>query len=89
MIRERRIPPQAIELYDREVLEQTTLLTLEQVADRINFSKSTVRTLIRTGELSAYSRHGTRGSCNGLRVLAADLSEYVRSIRVDRDKWGE
>ena len=54
------------------------LLTVQDVADTMKVSESTVRRLIRRGLIAAY-KVGDRGQ---LRVKEGDLDEYVESQRV-------
>ncbi len=54
------------------------LLTVQEVADTMKVSESTVRRLIRRGHIAAY-KVGDRGQ---LRVKEDDLEEYVESQRV-------
>ena len=54
------------------------LLTVQEVADTMKVSQSTVRRLIRRGLIAAY-KVGDRGQ---LRVKEDDLDEYVESQRV-------
>lgn len=84
-----RITRQEIDSYKREILEQTVVVTLQDAARILACSTSTVRSLVREGHISQHNRHGHGRPCAGTRILAAELREYVRSIRVDREKWGE
>lgn len=88
MIRE-RITRQDIDIYKREILEQTVVITIRDAAEMLSCSTSTVRGLIRDGVISQHNRHGHGRPCNGTRILAAELRDYVRSIKIDREKWGE
>lgn len=54
------------------------LLTVQEVADTIKVSESTVRRLIRRGQIAAF-KVGDRGQ---LRVKEHDLERYVESQRV-------
>jgi len=54
------------------------LLTIQESADLMKVSESTVRRLIRSGRLPAY-KVGERGQ---VRVKAIDLEQYVDSQRV-------
>jgi excisionase family DNA binding protein len=54
------------------------LLTIQEVADALKVSESTVRRLIRRGLLVAY-KVGDRGQ---LRMKVDELDEYVESQRV-------
>ena len=88
MIKE-RITRQEIETYKREILEQTVVVTIQDAAKMLSCSPGTVRGLIRDGFITQHNRHGAGRSCNGTRILAAELRDYVRSIKIDREKWGE
>jgi excisionase family DNA binding protein len=55
------------------------LLTVDEVAEGLKISESTVRRLIRSGLLPAY-KVGERGQ---LRVKECDLDIYVESQRVN------
>ena len=88
MIKE-RITRQDIEVYKREVLEQTVVVTIQDAAKILSCSTSTVRSLVREGYIGQYTRHEHGRPCAGTRILASELREYVRSIRVGVGKWNE
>jgi len=88
MIKE-RISRQEIDSYKREILEQTVVVTMQDAAKILSCSTSTVRALVREGLISEHNRHGHGRPCAGTRILASELREYVKSIRVDKNKWRE
>jgi excisionase family DNA binding protein len=55
------------------------MLDIEQVADQLKVSESTIRGLVRSGKLRAYRIGGKRGR---LRFKEADLTAYVDSTLV-------
>lgn len=81
-----RITRRDIEAYKREVLEQSVLLTPLDAATMLSCSTRKVYQLVQDGQLSGYNQNHRS---KGLRLLASELKEYVRSIRIDKDKWKE
>ena len=75
-----------VEAYKREVLEQSVLVSPQEVSRILSCSDKTVYRLVRSGKLTGYGDN--RGS-KGLRILAAELCEYVKSIKIDADEWRE
>ena len=88
MVKE-RITRQEIDSFKREILEQTVVVTIQDAARILACSTSTVRSLVREGHISQHNRHGHGRPCSGTRILAAELREYVRSIKVEKDHWNE
>ena len=81
-----RITRSDITTYKREILEQTVLVAPSEAAMILSCSERTVHRLVREGEVHGYGRNiGGRG----LRLLASELREYVRSIKIDREFWRE
>lgn len=75
-----------VEGYKREVLEESVLVAPAEAARILSCSKRKVYDLVKCGDLHGYSRNpGGRG----LRLLAAELADYVRSIKIDKDRWRE
>jgi excisionase family DNA binding protein len=81
-----RITRGDIEAFKREVLEQSVLVTPRDAAQMLSCSPRTVLGLVQDGKINAYNG-STRGK--GLRLMASELRDYVRSIRIDREKWME
>lgn len=81
-----RITRQDVLAYKREILEQTVLVAPAEAATMLSCSERTVHRMVRDGEVHAYGRN--KGS-RGLRLLASELREYVRSIKIDKDFWRE
>ena len=75
-----------VERYKREILEESVLVTAEVAAEVLSVSERTVYSLVRDGNINAYMRSPKK---RGLRILARDLRDYVRSIKVDRDVFRE
>lgn len=75
-----RITRQEIDAYKREILEETVLVTIKDAAHMMQVSESTVRRRIDEGRLPVYGAKGREA--NGLRILASELREYVKSIRL-------
>lgn len=84
---EERITRREIEACKREMLEQSILVTIEQSAEILAVSPDTVLRLVRNGRLPAYSENGPRSK--GVRLLAAELREYVKSIKIAPERWWE
>jgi excisionase family DNA binding protein len=72
--------------FKREILEQTVLVAPAEAAQILACSERTVHRMVREGDVHAYGR--SRGS-RGLRLLASELREYVRSIKIGPDTWRE
>lgn len=87
MVRE-RITRQDVAQYKQEILEQTVMVNFREAAQILSCSVSTVRTLVRSGEFAKYNRHGANTRCNGDRLLASELRNYVNSIRVNSQDFG-
>lgn len=75
-----RITRQEIDAYKRELLEETVLVTIKDAATMLQVSESTVRRRIDEGRLPVYGENGRES--HGLRILASELREYVRSIKL-------
>jgi len=88
MIKE-RITRQEIDSYKREILEQTVVITIQDAATILSCSTSTVRSLVREGRIIQHNRHGNSRRCSGTRILASELREYVRSIRIEKNSYYE
>ncbi len=80
----RHITSQEVALYKQQVLEESVLVRPEVAAEILACSESSVRRLVREGELHGYAKN--RGG-KGLRILARELQEYVGSIRIEKDWW--
>ena len=85
MIKE-RITRKDIDSFKREVLECSVLVTIDDAARILSCSTRTVRNLVSEGALIAHNRHGCSRPNRGTRILAAELKEYVKSIRVDMNE---
>ena len=81
-----RLTRTEIDSYKREVMEQSVLVTPDDAARILACSPRKIYDMVRAGKLSGYSENIR---AKGLRLLAADLQHYVRSIKVDKDKWYE
>jgi excisionase family DNA binding protein len=81
-----RITRKEIDGYKREVLEQSVLLAPQDVSKILSCSDSTVYRLVRSGRLTGYGEN--RGT-KGLRILAAELRDYVKSLKINADEWRE
>lgn len=79
-----RITRQDIATYKREILDQTVLVAAPEAATMLSCSERTVMRMVRDGEIHAY---GLRS--RGLRFLASELRDYVRSLQIDRETWRE
>jgi len=83
-----RITRAEVAAYKREILDKTVLVTPETAAEILSVSPRTVRRYLQEGILPAYhprrseTRH-QRGLPRGTRILASDLREFVRSIRLE------
>lgn len=77
-----RITQAEVDAYKREILQSTVVVTVETAAEILSCSVRHVKTLMDEGHLTRHNRHAGRAHCNGDRILAAELQEYVRSIRM-------
>lgn len=59
--------------------EVDTMLDIEEVAEKLRVSESTIRGLVRSGKLRAYRIGGKRGR---LRFKEEDLTAYIDSTLV-------
>lgn len=80
-----RITRQDLLDYKREILDQTVLVAAPEAASMLACSERTIHRLVREGRVHAYGSPGVKG----LRFLASELRDYVRGLRIDREKWGE
>lgn len=76
-----RITRADVSNYKREIMEAAVLVTVETAADMLSVSKSTVHRIIEEGRITPYDRTGR--ITPGVRLRAADVRDYVRSIRID------
>lgn len=83
---DRRITRLEVGIYKREILEQTVLVSVREVAMILGCSVSNVYRLVQTGRLNGYSKNR---KSKGLYLLLSELRDYVRSIKVDADEWRE
>jgi hypothetical protein len=83
---DRRITRLEVELYKREILEQSVLVSPQEARMILACSETKVYRLVQTGRLKGYSENR---KSKGLRLLASELRDYVRSIKVDSDEWRE
>ena len=81
-----RITKHDVDTYKREILEESVLVTPKAAAAMLSCSQRTIHRLVQEGELAGYTR---TPRAKGLRLLAAELREYVKSIKVDIDEWRE
>ena len=79
-----RITEQDVAVYKREILEQTVLVAPSEAARILSCAERTVRRLVQEGRIHAYNLPG-----RPLRLLASELRDYVRSLKIDREKWRE
>jgi len=75
-----KITRRDIDLYKREILEESVLIRLDEAAKIMAVSRSTVLRRVDEGKLVPYCDNSTR---KGLRFLAKDLQDYVRQMRLD------
>ena len=73
-----RITRQEIDAYKREILESSVLIHLDEAAEILAVSRTTVLRRVDEGRLVAYSDNSTS---KGLRFLASELQSYVREMR--------
>lgn len=81
-----RITRLEVEMYKREILESSVLVSPREACKILSCSESKLYGLVKTGRLHGYAQN--RGT-KGLRILAAELREYVQSIKIDSDIWRE
>lgn len=75
-----RITPRDIETYKREVLEASVAVTTKAAAEILAVTPRTVCNYVRQGKLPGYA---VSAGSKGLRILAADLRDFVRSSKLD------
>lgn len=80
-----RITRQDILDYKREILDQAVLVAAPEAASMLACSERTIQRLARGGHIHAYGKPGVKG----LRFLASELRDYVRGLKIDREKWRE
>lgn len=76
-----RITRRDIDAYKREILEQTVLVRLDETAEILAVSVSTVIRRAEEGVLIPYNDGQNKGNNKGLRFLASDLRDYVRQMK--------
>lgn len=81
-----RITRLEVEVYKREVLEHSVLVSPQEVSRILSCSDRKVYELVKSGKLTGYGEN--RGT-KGLRILAAELREYVQGLKIDADAWRE
>lgn len=70
----------------REIIDSILLVDVHAAAEALSVSQETVYRMVREGEIHAYTRNL---NARGMRFLARELQDYVRSIKVERDRWRE
>jgi excisionase family DNA binding protein len=70
--------------YKLDIMEKSVLVTVETAAEILSCRPRTVYSLVQEGRISGYNRGGRT---KGLRILAAELRDYVASIKIDRDDF--
>jgi len=83
---DRRITRLEVELYKREILEQSVLVSPREACMMLSCSETKIYRLVQSGRLRGYSENHR---AKGLRLLAAELRDYVQSIKRDPDEWRE
>lgn len=73
-----------VEMYKQRVLEESVLVSPQEAARILDCGDRKVYDLVRSGRLSGYTENPKR---KGLRLLASELRDYVKSMKVDRDEW--
>lgn len=81
-----RITRQEVLDYKRQILEQSVLVAAPEAATILCCSERTVMRLVKEGEVHGYGRNP--GS-KGLRLLASELRDYVRAMKIEKDFWRE
>lgn len=81
-----RITRLEIEGYKREILERSVLFSPQDVGKVLACSERKVYELVRSGRLTGYSENRRT---KGLRILAAELRDYVESLKIAADEWRE
>lgn len=74
-----------IDRHKRELLDSSMLVKVKEAATILACSPRTVHTLIQNKELTAYNNTGARSQ--GTRLLAAELRNYVNSMKIKSDDW--
>jgi len=87
MMPRERITRGDIEAFKREVLEQSVLVPAREA--RVVLGGCSPRKLYQIMEAGHISGYNQSPRSKGLCFLASELRDYVRSIKIDRDKWRE
>lgn len=74
-----KITRQEISIYKERILDRSVLVTPDDAAKILSVTPRTVRNYVREGRLGGYN---AAAGNKGLRILASELAEYVRSIRL-------
>lgn len=82
-----RITRGDIEAFKREVLEQSVLVTAREA--RVVLGGCSPRKLYQIMDAGHIAGYNQSPRSKGLCFLASELREYVRSIKIDPDKWRE
>jgi hypothetical protein len=81
-----------VDAYKREILATTVLVKIEVAASILSCSEDTVIRRIKDGRITAYNEsarieNGELKVSQGTRILASELQDYVRSIRIEKNLW--
>lgn len=82
----RRITAEDIEAYKRDILDQSVLVKAADAARVLSCSTRKLYNLARDGQIAAYNE---QAGMKGMRFLASELRDYVRSLKIDLDSWRE
>ena len=74
-----RITMEEIDVYKREILETTVLVSKDAAAVMLAVHPRTIERMVEEKRLTPYNDGQRR---NGLRFLASDLQSYVREMRL-------
>lgn len=69
--------------YEKSSKGVITLLTINNVSERLNVSERTVRNLIYSGKLPAFKIGGT------YRINETDLNEFINSSKIKNEEKGD
>lgn len=74
-----------VEKHKQRILDQILLINPAEAATVLACSPRTVHNLIQANELTGYNNSGP--GTKGVRLLAAELRDYVNSMKIDQDEW--
>ncbi len=78
-----KITPTDVAQHKERFFKECTLVPVDVAADVLAVHPSTIYRYIQEGRIHSYN--GSTSRSKGVRILANELKEYVKSIKIDRD----